>query len=165
MKKIILLVSLILVSCSQGVSVDSGDWSGTINVNSEESKIIQKLAAAYVDGNFEITSDYLADDAIHLVNGVEFTNEEWVAGYKQDQEVFDNIKHNDLNITTMYYNNGKVFTNQWLTWTGNSKLTGEENTIHFYGYWEWENGKIISTGAFMDTQWYFAEIGRYLESK
>ena len=113
----------------------------------------------------EIANEYLADDAVHLVNGVEFTNEEWVAGYKQDQEVFDNIKHNDANITTMYYNNGKIFTNHWLTWTGNSKISGEANTIHYYGYWEWKDGKIIATGAYMDTQWYFNEIGKYLETK
>ena len=109
--------------------------------------------------------DHLAEGAIHEVNGVEFTNEEWVAGYKMDQEVFDNIKHNDANITTMYYNNGRIFTNHWLTWTGNSRLTGEENTIHYYGFWEWKDGKIIATGAYMDTQWYFSEIGRYLDSK
>ena len=165
MKKLILLISLVIVSCSQGVTVDDGDWSGTINANSEESKIVEKLAAAYVNGNFEIAMDHLAEGAVHEVNGVEFTNEEWVAGYKQDQEVFDNIKHNDANITTMYYNNGRVFTNHWLTWTGNSRLTGEENTIHYYGFWEWKDGKIIATGAYMDTQWYFAEIGRYLDSK
>ena len=165
MKKFILIIAIMLASCSQGISVDKGDWSGTINSNSEESKVIEKLGAAYVNGNFEIAADYLADDAVHSVNGVEFTNEEWVAAYKQDQEVFENIKHNDPNITTMYYNNGKVFTNHWLTWTGNSKLTGEENTIHYYGYWEWKDGKVIATGAYMDTQWYFAEIGRYLESK
>jgi hypothetical protein len=65
----------------------------------------------------------------------------------------------------MYYNNGKIFTNHWLTWTGNSKLSGEANTIHYYGYWEWKDGKIIATGAYMDTQWYFNEIGKYLETK
>ena len=28
-----------------------------------------------------------------------------------------------------------------------------------------QDGKIIATCAYMDTQWYFAEIGRYLDSK
>ena len=60
MKKFILIIIMVLVSCSQGISVDNGDWSGTINANSEESKIVEKLAAAYVNGNFEIANEYLA---------------------------------------------------------------------------------------------------------
>ena len=65
MKKLILLISIITISCSQGISIDDGDWSGTINANSEESKIVEKLAAAYVNGNFEIAMDHLAEGAVH----------------------------------------------------------------------------------------------------
>ena len=165
MKKIILLLTLLLMSCSEGVKVDTGEWSGTINANSEESKIVEKLAAAYVNGNFEIAAEYMADDAVNLVNGAEFSKEQWIAGYKQDHDVFDNIKHNEPNITTMYYNNGRIFTNHWLTWTGTSKISGESKKIDYYGYWEWKDGKVIATGAYMDTEWYFGEIGKYLASK
>ena len=91
---------------------------GTINENSEESKIVRKLSKAYVDGNFEIAAEYMADDAVNTVNGIEYTKDEWIAGYKRDQEVFDDIQQNNLNITTMYYNNGRIFTNHWLTWYG-----------------------------------------------
>ena len=78
--------------------VDSSEWSGTINADSEESKIVRKLAKAYVEGNFEITAKYMADDAINLVNGVEYSKDDWIAGYKRDQEIFDNIQHNNDNI-------------------------------------------------------------------
>ena len=56
MKKLLIVtLTTLLISCNQGVVVDNGNWSGTINENSEESKIIRKLSKAYVDGNFEIT--------------------------------------------------------------------------------------------------------------
>ena len=84
----------------------------------------------------------MADDAINSVNGVEYTKDEWIAGYKRDQEVFDDIQQNNLNITTMYYNNGRIFTNHWLTWYGKSKITGESKNVEYYGYWEWKDRKI-----------------------
>lgn len=164
-KLIIITISFLLFSCNQGIVIDSGDWSGTINANSDESKIITKLSKSYVDGNFEIADEYLADDAVNTVNGVVYSKEEWIAGYKRDHDIFDNIQQNDLNITTMYYNNGRIFTNHWLTWSGTSKITGETNTAEYYGYWEWKDGKVIATGGILDPTWYGAEIMRYLETQ
>ena len=109
-----------------------------IQINEEIDKGIL-LAKAYVEGNFEIAAKYMAEDAINLVNGVEYSKDDWIAGYKRDQEVFDNIQHNNDNITTMYYNNGRIFTNHWLTWSGTSKITGESNEVEYYGYWEWKD--------------------------
>jgi hypothetical protein len=164
-KLIIITISFLLFSCNQGTVIDTGDWSGTINANSDESKIITKLSKSYVDGNFEIADEYLADDAVNTVNGVVYSKEEWIAGYKRDHDIFDNIQQNDLNITTMYYNNGRIFTNHWLTWSGTSKITGETNTAEYYGYWEWKDGKVIATGGILDPTWYGAEIMRYLETQ
>jgi hypothetical protein len=164
-KLIIITISFLLFSCNQGTVIDTGDWSGTINANSDESKIITKLSKSYVDGNFEIADEYLADDAVNTVNGVVYSKEEWIAGYKRDHDIFDNIQQNDLNITTMYYNNGRVFTNHWLTWSGTSKITGETNTAEYYGYWEWKDGKVIATGGILDPTWYGAEIMKYLETQ
>ncbi len=164
-KLIMIMISCLLFSCDQGAVIDNGDWSGTINANSEESKIIRKLSKSYVDGNFEIASEYLAEDAVNTVNGVVYSKEDWIAGYKRDHDVFDNIQQNELNITTMYYNNGRVFTNHWLTWSGTSKITGETNTAEYYGYWEWKDGKVIATGGILDPTWYGAEIMRYLETQ
>jgi hypothetical protein len=164
-KLIIITISFLLFSCNQGTVIDTGDWSGTINANSDESKIITKLSKSYVDGNFEIAAEYLADDAVNTVNGVVYSKEEWIAGYKRDHDIFDNIQQNDLNITTMYYNNGRVFTNHWLTWSGTSKITGETNTAEYYGYWEWKDGKVIATGGILDPTWYGAEIMKYLETQ
>ena len=164
-KILIITLTTLLISCNQGVVIDKGDWSGTINENSEESKIVRKLSKAYVDGNFEIAAEYMADDAVNTVNGIEYTKDEWIAGYKRDQEVFDDIQQNNLNITTMYYNNGRIFTNHWLTWYGKSKITGESKNVEYYGYWEWKDGKIIATGGILDPTWYGGEIVRYLESQ
>ena len=159
-KILIITLTTFLISCNQGVVIDKGDWSGTINENSEESKIVRKLSKAYVDGNFEIAAEYMADDAVNTVNGIEYTKDEWIAGYKRDQEVFDDIQQNNLNITTMYYNNGRIFTNHWLTWYGKSKITGESKNVDYYGYWEWKDGKIIATGGILDPTWYGGEIDK-----
>ena len=72
-KILIITLTTFLISCNQGVVIDNGDWSGTINENSEESKIVRKLSKAYVDGNFEIAAEYMADDAVNTVNGIEYT--------------------------------------------------------------------------------------------
>ena len=97
----------------------------------------------------------MADDAVNTVNGIEYTKDEWIAGYKRDQEVFDDIQQNNLNITTMYYNNGRIFTNHWLTWYGKSKITGESKKNP-----SWKDGKIIATGGILDPTWYGGEIVR-----
>ena len=57
-----LLVSFLLTSCNNDVAneakVDSSEWSGITNENDEKSKIVEKLAKGYTEGNFEIARDY-----------------------------------------------------------------------------------------------------------
>ena len=96
---------------------------------------------------------------------MEYGKDEWIAAYKRDQEIFDDIQQNNLTITTMYYNNGRIFTNHWLTWYGKSKITGESKNIQYYGNWEWKDGTSIATGGIIDPTWYGGEIARYLESQ
>ena len=70
-----------------------------------------------------------------------------------------------LDITTMYYNNGKIFTNHWLTWTGNLRFQVKQIQFTIMVTGSKKMGKSLATGAYMDTQWYFNEIGKYLETK
>ena len=54
-------------------------------------------------------------------------------------------------VTTMYYNDGSIYTNQWAEWTEKSKITGEVQTNNFHCWWKWEGDKIVSTACYFDT--------------
>ena len=43
----------------------------------------------------------------------------------------------------MYYNDGKIFTNVWYDWSGVAKSTGETLELRGYGWFKWENGKVV----------------------
>jgi len=151
MKKLFLISLLIVASCQEKPIKNDAPLSGIIDQQNEKTIIVEKLAQGYVDGNFEIAEDYFTEDGIHRVNDAEYTTEEIIAGYNFHSVLFDNIKHNDPWVTTMIYNNGQVFTNQWARWTGTSKITGEEHQIYFYCAWEWDGNNIIGTSCYFDT--------------
>ena len=125
MKQIITLSIAFLVLSCQGVKIDPSPMSGTINQGDEKTAIVKKLAQAYQDGNFDIAKEYFTADGLHYFNNIEYTAEEIIDGYNFHSILFDDLKHIEPYITTMYYNNGDVFTNHWSDWSGKSKITGE----------------------------------------
>ncbi len=168
MKKVFLILLLIVASCQDKPIKDKpikneAPLSGIIDQQNEKTTIVEKLAQGYVDGNFEIAEDYFTEDGIHRVNDAEYTTEEIIAGYNFHSVLFDDIKHNDPWVTTMIYNNGQVFTNQWARWTGKSKITNEEYQIYFYCAWEWNGGEIIGTSCYFDTTIFESETQLYQE--
>ena len=148
MKQIITLSIAFLVLSCQGVKIDPSPMSGTINQGDEKTAIVKKLAQAYQDGNFDIAKEYFIADGLHYFNNIEYTAEEIIDGYNFHSILYDDLKHIEPYITTMYYNNGDVFTNHWSDWSGKSKITGKVQKNTFHCCWQWERDKIISTKCF-----------------
>ena len=153
MKKYIYYLAIgVLLSCNESIKIDTEPLSGTINQSDEKTKIVEKLGKAYTTGTFELANEYFTSDGEHRVNDVVYSTEEIIEGYKFHSLLFDELKHNDPHITTMFYNNGNIFTNQWVHWSGISKITGQFHELDFYCSWKWENDKIVGTHCYFDTR-------------
>ena len=161
MKQIITLSIAFLVLSCQGVKIDSSPMSGTINQGDEKTAIVKKLAQAYQDGNFDIAKEYFTADGLHYFNNIEYTAEQIIDGYNFHSILYDDLKHVEPYITTMYYNNGDVFTNHWSDWSGKSKITGKVQKNTFHCWWQWEGDKIISTKCYLDPTELMEEIALY----
>lgn len=163
MKKLLILTLILISSCQEKSVKNDAPLSGIIDQENEKTIIVEKLAQGYVDGKFEVAEAYFTEDGIHRVNDAEYSTEEIIAGYNFHSVLFDNIKHNDPWVTTMIYNNGQVFTNQWARWTGTSKISGDEYQVFFYCAWQWDNDKIIGTTCYFDTTVFENETKLYQE--
>ena len=161
MKQIITLSIAFLVLSCQGVKIDPSPMSGTINQGDEKTAIVKKLAQAYQDGNFDIAKEYFIADGLHYFNNIEYTAEEIIDGYNFHSILYDDLKHIEPYITTMYYNNGDVFTNHWSDWSGKSKITGKVQKNTFHCWRQWEGDKIISTKCYLDPTELMEEIALY----
>ena len=74
----------------------------------EKTVIIEKLAKAYTEGNFDMAKDYFAEGGVHYVNNDEYTNDEVIAGYNFHSLLYDEMEHLTPWVTTMYYNDGSI---------------------------------------------------------
>ena len=88
------------------------------------------------------------------------TVDEVIAAFSSGHDAFEGIAHEDLNVTTMLYNNGTVFTNMWYTWTGKARATGEAVAIKGYCWMMWEGDQVVALyNAFDPTRYNEALAG------
>ena len=143
MKKTALFILAIALSSCASAPKDTADWSGTIVQNDQKTEIVLGVMKAYVENNLmESSAAHFAEAAEVFVNDAKLTFEEMATAFAQGHMAFDNIAHTNVTATTMYYNNGKVFTNTWYDWSGTSKATGEEVKLKGYCAWGWKDDKI-----------------------
>ena len=90
-----------------------------------------------------------------------YTTDEIIEGYNFHTVLYDDLKHVDPMVTTMYYNNGDIYTNQWSDWSGKSRITGDIKKNTFHCWWQWEGDKIIGTKCYIDPTDLMQEIALY----
>lgn len=165
MRKIIFLLTAItfLISC-QNQKLDSPndhEMSGIIKGDDQYTKGIKKFLKAYVDNDMDSAKDVFANNADFYVNDTKMTIDDMITGFSLGHQFFNNIAHKNVDMATMYYNNGSTYTNVWYDWSGEKKSSGETLNIKGYGWFKWENGKVIeaynafdptSYNAVMNTQ-------------
>ena len=155
---LILFLVAFFVGCNQESknvdNADNAEWSGTISENNPKTETVKNIMKSYVNNNMSGMKEFFHEDAEISVNDTKLTFDEMVAGFAEGHNKFDNIAHSNVLATTMFYNNGRVFTNSWYDWSGISKKTGEEVNLRGYCSWQWENDKIISVyNAFDPTEY------------
>jgi hypothetical protein len=144
MKTIFYLVSLlVLSSCTTANKIDGGDWSGTISDTDERNAIMNSFADAYENMDAESAITIFSDDAVFYVNDTKMTPKEVVSAFMTGHEYYDDIKNTDRNTTTMFYNNGSIYTNYWYTWNGINKKTGELVVLRGYAWFKWDGMKVV----------------------
>ena len=154
---LLLIVSiLLLTSCenSNSVQIDDADWSGTISATDERNAIMNSFPDAYENNDAEKALSIFADNAIFHVNDTELTPKDVVDSFMTGHEYFNDIKNIDRTTTTMFYNNGEIYTNYWYTWKGTNKKTGELLTLRGHAWFKWDGLKVIEAyNAFDPTEY------------
>ena len=122
---------------------DDGEWSGFITEHCWHSEAVREMAAGYCEGEYGAFYDLISPDAEIMVNDVDFSKSEWIESFDEGKAPFDDVRHEDMVVTTMSYNNGRMFTNMWYTWKGVVKETGEELSIRGYAAFEWDGERVV----------------------
>jgi len=147
MKKtiILLFLSIILTGCLEESNCpsDENPMSGYMLGEDMHTTLVENFMKAYRENNISSSKDMFASDAIFSVNDTEMSVEDMMKGFSAGHEFFENITHSNVDTATMYYNNGRVFTNLWYDWSAVIKSSGETLTARGYGWFEWQNGKVI----------------------
>ena len=144
MKKLLILFTVLLFcACDEPVKIDSADWSGTISASDERNAIMNTFPDAYENNDKEAALSIFAEDAVFYVNDTQSTAVEVVDAFMTGHEYFDDVKNIDRTTTTMFYNNGEIYTNYWYTWNGTNKKTGELLSIRGHAWFKWDGLKVV----------------------
>jgi len=155
MKKLLLIFTiLIFFACDEPVKIDSAEWSGTISASDERNAIMNTFPDAYENKDKEAALSIFAEDAIFHVNDTQLTAVEVVDAFMVGHEYFDDVKNIDRTTTTMFYNNGEIYTNYWYTWNGTNKKTGELLSLRGHAWFKWDGLKVVEAyNAFDPTEY------------
>ena len=155
MKKLLILFTVLLFcACDEPVKIDSADWSGTISASDERNVIMNMFPDAYENNDKEAALSIFAEDAVFYVNDTQSTAVEVVDAFMTGHEYFDDVKNIDRTTTTMFYNNGEIYTNYWYTWNGTNKKTGELLSIRGHAWFKWDGLKVVEAyNAFDPTEY------------
>ena len=134
--------------------------SGKIVQNDEKSKTVTRFMKAYIDNNLSSVKNIFSESAIIQINDVDVSFDELNTGFSNGHNYFNGIAHSNVTVTTMYYNNGEVFTNSWYDWSGISKATNDTLNIRGYAYYKWEGDKIVKMHNAFDPTLYNQEFTR-----
>ena len=104
---------------------------------------MNSFADAYENMDAESAITIFSDDAVFYVNDTKMTPKEVVSAFMTGHEYYDDIKNTDRTTTTMFYNNGSIFTNYWYTWNGTNKKTGELVVLRGYAWFKWDGMKVV----------------------
>jgi len=163
MKKIFLLlfVSITMVSCdtnTKNQNDTSDPMSGYMVGNDAKSDAMVKFTKAYQENNISSVKSIFSEDAVFHINDADVSFDDVNQAFSSGHEYFDNIQHSDYDVSTMYYNDGKIFTNYWYTWSATSKKTGEVLSLKGYCWFKWEDDKVVEVYNAFDPTAYNAAM-------
>ena len=155
-----LLATTGLFSCVQIGPPNDAEWAGIVDQEDPRTQLVLDMSEGYCSNDFAVWEEHIAEDAEVMVNDAVLTRDEVIAAFSSGHDAFEGIAHEDLNVTTMLYNNGTVFTNMWYTWTGKARATGEAVAIKGYCWMMWEGDQVVALyNAFDPTRYNEALAG------
>ncbi|MAW42131.1 MAG: hypothetical protein CMJ30_06950 [Phycisphaerae bacterium] len=122
---------------------EDGEWSGFITEHCWHSEAAREMAAGYCEGEYEIFHELVSPDAMIMVNDDDISKSEWIESFDEGKAPYDDVRHEDMVVTTMFYNNDRMFTNMWYTWKGVVRETGEELSTRGYACFEWDGERVV----------------------
>ena len=87
--------------------------------------MVDKFMKAYRDNDMESAKYIFSEDAVYSVNDSDLSVSKLVTAFSSGHTYFDDISHTDVYTTTMYYNDGNIYTNVWYNWNAVAKSSGE----------------------------------------
>lgn len=139
-------------------SPDNHEMSGIIKGTDNYTEDVKRFMNSYVENNMTSAKDIFSKNAVFYVNDSKLNIDDMIVGFSLGHQFFDNISHDNLDIATMYYNNGSVYTNVWYEWKANKKSTGEALNIKGYGWFKWNDGKVVEAYNAFDPTLYSAAM-------
>lgn len=163
----LIILALLIISCTEKTKypIDDQPMSGYMLDEDKYTELVGKFMKAYRDNNMEDAKDIFTEDATYAVNSTEMSVAEFMAAFSTGHDYFDNISHNDVYTATMYYNDGKIFTNIWYNWSGVVKNTGETLNEMGYAWFRWEDGKVVQAYNAFDPTAYNAAVIAQMETE
>ena len=156
----LLFLSIILTGCLEESKCpgDENPMSGYMLGEDMHTTLVENFMKAYRENNISSAKDMFAPNATFSLNDIEMSIEDMMKGFSAGHEYFENITHSNVDTATMYYNNGRVFTNLWYDWSAVIKSSGKTLSARGYGWFEWKDGKVIEAYNAFDPTAYNAAM-------
>lgn len=154
------IFAVLLGSCAEKTKypVDNQPMSGYMLDDDKYTAMVDKFMKAYRDNNIDSAKDIFADGAVFNVNDAALSVSDVMNAFSAGHYFFENITHDDVYNATMYYNDGKIFTNVWYNWSAVIKSSGEPLEAKGYAWFQWEDGKVIEAYNAFDPTAYNAAM-------
>ena len=157
MKKIILiiLVSFMFAACEQTTSENAGVIQRTDDLSAK----VLDLAKEYQNNSYELSRELYSDTVQTRFNSTSIDGlSDLVDGWKQQHNVFSDIKMSNPYVHTNYFSNGGIWSNFWFTWSATSNVTGNQLEIRAHFDYKWEDGKIVISQGFFAVEEFNKEM-------
>ena len=123
----------------------------TVQDTDELTLNVKKLNQTYVENDFSLWNELLADNAEVFINSSKMDKQAFISSYKGHHSIFNNIQTPDITAETKYYKNGEIWTNVWVFWMGTGNKTGIRYSTGGNFNYMWKDGKIVLLVCFADT--------------
>ncbi|MDA1199908.1 MAG: hypothetical protein O3B20_07515 [Bacteroidetes bacterium] len=146
MKKLLILLAVVFTA-----QAFAQKDIATVQDTDELTLNVKKLNQTYVENDFSLWNELLADDAVVYLNNSKMDKQTLIAGFKGHHSIFNNIQLPDIAAQTNYYKNGEIWTGEWFIWMGTGNKTGVRYSNAANFNYKWENGKIVMLRCIFDT--------------
>ena len=87
--------------------------SGYVLDEDQYTAMVDKSMKAYRNNDMESAKNIFLKDAVCSVNDSDLSVSQLLTAFSSGHTYFDNISHTDVYTTTMYYNDGNIYTIVW----------------------------------------------------